>query len=356
MNVLMIGVDKTSIGGMRTVVENYMNNDEFREKINFRYIPSVINSNVIVKILFFLMAYIRILFTILFCKIDILHIHMAERTSVYREGLISVLGKALGRKVVIHMHGADIENWYNSLSERKKKISSSLIGSADKVIVLGDSWRPFMEKVVNDKNKVVVVYNAVSTYSRNNYNINATDLLFLGMIIPRKGIIDLLDAIMSIDCRLPKDVKVKLYGSDKNHNIINLIDSRNLQNRVEFCGWLNTKDKAKVFNDTMINILPSYNEGLPMTILETMAFGIPNISTAIAAIPEVIEDGKNGYLMSPGDRDTLGKRIIELVENPILREEFSENSYKTITENFSVDKHLDDIYNLYNELIYGQRQ
>ena len=53
----------------------------------------------------------------------------------------------------------------------------------------------------------------------------------------------------------------------------------------------------------MVNILPSYNEGLPMTILETMAYGIPNISTSIASIPEVLHNNDNGFLVKPGDID-----------------------------------------------------
>ena len=61
MKVLMVGVDKTSIGGMLTVVENYWNSDFFCKKTNLRYIPSVINKNPLIKILYFIIAFCNII-------------------------------------------------------------------------------------------------------------------------------------------------------------------------------------------------------------------------------------------------------------------------------------------------------
>lgn len=352
MNVLMVGVDKTSIGGMLTVVENYWNSEFFCKKTNLRYIPSVINKSPLIKILYFFIAFLRIFACILLHQIDIVHIHMAERTSVYREGLVAKLSKMLRCKVIIHMHGADIETWYNSLDAKRKSITRFFIGCADKVIVLGENWRCFMEKIVPEKSQIEVVYNAVPTPSRNMYNSRTRNIIFLGMIIPRKGIIDLLEAVKMIEKKLPQDVRILLYGDDKNKNINTLISERNLQNRVSFCGWLERKDKSSCFESAMINILPSYHEGLPMSILETMAYGIPNISTTIAAIPEVITDGKNGLLVKPGDVSSLAQNILSLATDEKLREKYSNASYETICKNFSIEKHLNHIISLYEKVLH----
>lgn len=75
-------------------------------------------------------------------------------------------------------------------------------------------------------------------------------------------------------------------------------------------GWLDKSKQNEVFSNIALNVLPSYNEGLPMSILETMAYGIPNISTRVAAIPEVISD-KNGYLIYTGDKKALKEAILE---------------------------------------------
>lgn len=351
MNVLMVGVDESSIGGMLTVVENYRNSDFFCEKTNLRYIPSVINRGVLTKIIFFVLAFFKIALCILFHRIDIVHIHMAERTSVYREGCVAMLSKILKCKVIIHMHGADIETWYESLSSSRKKVARCFIGCADKVIVLGENWRPFMEKIVRGKNQIEVVYNAVSVPSCNMYNRNARNIIFLGMIIPRKGIVDLLDAIKFINDRLPSDIQVLLYGSDKNNNVEKLISERNLKKRVFFCGWLDGKERANCFRSAMINVLPSYHEGLPMTILETMAYGIPNISTTIAAIPEAVKNGENGVLVKPGDVSSLANALLVLATDEKLREKFSVASYETVENKFAIENHLNQIISLYETLL-----
>ena len=108
MNVLMIGVDETSIGGMLTVVNNYKNNKEFCKMTNLKYVATVIRSNKLVKIKTFLCKIPEIISTIRNDKIDIVHVHMAERGSVFREGFVVLLANVMGCKTVIHMHGADI--------------------------------------------------------------------------------------------------------------------------------------------------------------------------------------------------------------------------------------------------------
>lgn len=354
MKVLMIGVDKTSVGGMWTVVQNYLTNAEFCRETNLRYIPTVVNSSVPVKILFFVVRYIQIILTIIFRRIDIVHIHMAERTSVYREGLVSVTAKALGCKVIVHMHGANIETWYNSQDDKRKKTIGKLIGSADKIIVLGENWKPFMQRVVNDKDghKVVVVYNAVDVPSNNFYNQKSNHLIFLGLLIKRKGIYDLLNAFKAALSKIPSNIELDLYGSLKEEDdVLSYIDRSNLQGRVNYKGWLPKDKQPEVFKDTLINILPSYNEGLPMSILETMAYGIPNISTNIAAIPELIKDQVNGFLIKPGDVDSLSECIIKICNNEIDLSLLSGNAYDTVKKSFSLPKHINNVLSLYESLL-----
>ena len=101
---------------------------------------------------------------------------------------------------------------------------------------------------------------------------------------------------------------------------------------------------------SMINVLPSYNEGLPMAILETMAQGIPNISTSIASIPEVLHDGKNAFLIRPGDVDALCRCLLKLVGDEDLRMAFSRKSYGLIKEAFSLDANIHKLKELYADM------
>ena len=353
MNVLMIGVDKTSIGGMLTVAENYLHSREFCQRTNLIYIPTVIRAGKLTKIITFLKVLPKIAVTIYKKRIDIVHIHMGERGSVFREGFVAWLAKRMGVRTVIHMHGATIEEWYDRQKRPVQRIASYFFGQADRMIVLGHAWVPFMERAMgkDKKQRIVVLHNAVSVRDKNEYHKDARNLLFYGVIVRRKGIDDLLRAFRTIADDIPKEVMLTIYGADLEHNIQEKIEKYHLEGRAVYLGWLSREDQEQCFAKTMLNILPSYNEGLPMTILETMAYGIPNISTDIAAIPEAVTDGINGRLVEPGEADQLAGAMKELILNSDLRERYSENAWKKIREEFSFKTHLSGLYRIYDELI-----
>ena len=87
-----------------------------------------------------------------------------------------------------------------------------------------------------------------------------------------------------------------------------------------------------------------------MTILETMAYGIPNISTNVAAIPEAVT-AENGAVICPGDVDRLASEILTLMQDPESRIQKSQIAYKNVKEAFSIDKHIERLLKLYRELV-----
>ena len=126
---------------------------------------------------------------------------------------------------------------------------------------------------------------------------------------------------------------------------------QNIENRIAYVGWIDAEQKKEILKNTMINVLPSYNEGLPMTILETMSYGIPNISTDIASIPEVINSGKNGFLIKPGDTRQLSEYIKQLCKNSKLRSSMSDQCWLEVTEKFGLDVHINILTEYLTELI-----
>jgi glycosyltransferase involved in cell wall biosynthesis len=198
--------------------------------------------------------------------------------------------------------------------------------------------------------KVTVVYNAVAVPEENQYNSASKNMLFLGVVGQRKGVYDLLQAVKQIDSKLPADVKRFIYGPDFEKKVEVAIAEQNLSERVKYCGWLAAEEKERVFADTAVNILPSYNEGLPMTILECMAHGIPNISTNVAAIPEAV-NSRNGILIRPGDIDHLARAIEMMMSDKEVRCSQSENAYENAKTRFSVETHLHNIIDIYRELV-----
>ena len=90
-----------------------------------------------------------------------------------------------------------------------------------------------------------------------------------------------------------------------------------------------------------------------MTVLETMAEGIPSITTRIAAIPEAVEDGWNGILLHPGDVEDLAEAILGLMTDPALRTRLGENAYETARDQFSLEQHMEKLASIYREISHS---
>lgn len=188
---------------------------------------------------------------------------------------------------------------------------------------------------------VVVLNNAVDTKEFKNININRNQkvnkLLFLGRLGKRKGTYDLIYAIKAL-----KDmgvlVKCIFAGDGEIEKAKMLAEELGVLNQLEFTGWIDTKKKMKLLKSIEVIVLPSYNEGLPMTILEGMASGKIIISTTVGAIPEVIIEEENGFLIEPGDIKKLAEVIKYVYENEEILEKISKNNIAKIDKYFNIKK------------------
>ena len=350
MRVLMVGVDKQTKGGMWTVAENYIQSNSFVAETNLQYVATSITGSVPKRLLFTARALLQIGWKLICNRFDIAHIHMAERGSVYRKNLVICMAKLFGCKIIIHMHGAEFETWYRSLDEKKQQGVRKILSKADRILILGEYWRKFVCSLVADRERVRVLHNAVQVPADNPYDPEAQELLFLGVVGKRKGVSDLMEAMKRIDSVLPKDNQLMIYGPENDISIEDAIRESGLTDRVQYRGWLTGENKAAVFARTAVNILPSYNEGLPMTILETMAYGIPNISTNVAAIPEAVT-AENGAVICPGDVEQLASEILNIVQDAESRRQKSKLSHERANEMFSMEKHICKLLEIYRELI-----
>jgi len=114
-------------------------------------------------------------------------------------------------------------------------------------------------------------------------------------------------------------------------------------------GMILGDSRFKHFADSDIFVLPSYSEGLPLSILEAMAFGLPIIATDVGAISEVVKS-KNGILIRPKDAEGLKKAIQKILDSP-KRDEYMKNNIQVIKENYTkqiMKRDLTRIYESFN--------
>ena len=348
MNVLMVGVGPKRVGGMWTVAEQYINSYEYNAKVNLTYIPTSTNGSIITRTIYMIIGYVRILNVLRKKDIEIVHIHMAEKGSTFRKGRIAKWAKKRNKKVIIHLHAGPFMAWFKSVTEAQQKKIKAIFECADLVLVLGEYWKKELSEILPQE-RMRVLYNGVDCPDENPYDSDAKNIVYFGVMRKEKGTYDLISAIKKINDQLPKETIVVLCGNDLEGDIWDTIKKEGLEERFLLPGWVTGEMKEEIYKNAMIDVLPSYFEGLSMTVLEAMARGIPVITTKISTMPEVL--GENTILLQPGDVDGLSKEILHLTFETEQRKRRSQDEYKRIQDIFSTKNHIQSVLDMYSSLL-----
>ena len=286
-------------------------------------------------------------------SVDLIHLHHTVGRNLFLSGFLVMLGKAYQRKVILHNHAADFREFYQGQSRAGRAIVRHIFMKADANIVLSQSWLNWYQSIAPAA-RWIRLYN-VSEIIPDRSMLNSVDrhhpsILFLGRLEKRKGIYDLLDVIPKVLDEIP-NAEFILAGDGDVAEIQNAVRARDLSARVSVPGYLDASQKAEVFGRAGIYVLPSYNEGLPMALLEVMAVGIVPIVTAVGGIPEVVVNGVNGILISPGDRQRLLEAIVYLYSEHKTRKELACKARQTIEESFSPEQYGRRLFEIYQAVL-----
>lgn len=347
--VLMIGSDLSVKGGIVSVIRNFLYCNCWKN-VDVLFVPTHIEGSIFQKLLYFYKAQKKIKKVIKLQNIKLVHIHVSERGSFLRKSRILKLAQKRGCKVILHHHGAEFEQYYQNSSAKQKAFIADVLKRADLNLVLSKRLVPMIQKI-SPQAKIEVLYNAVKTMDKNQYRPDAREMMMLGRLEQRKGTFELLEVIKEIDEKLPQDIRFRLCGDGDLEKVHAAIQKLEIGHRIAHVGWIQQKQKESIFKDSMCHILFSHNEGLPMAILETMSYGLVNISTNVASIPEVVINDKTGILVEAGDKEALGKAILKIAKDSEYRKKLSENAYQLINENFSLEKNVKILESYYKELL-----
>lgn len=346
--VLMVGPGRTVMGGISTVVNLYYESG-LADKVNLKYISSMEDGNKIKKLFVALRAYIQ------FCNniqnYDILHVHMAAQASFTRKALFIKKAHKYGKRIIIHQHSADFDEFYfNQCSNEKRTKVKNIFAMADKIIVLSEKWSDFFGANICNSEKIHVLYNGVRLpgYIKTDYSDH--NLLFLGRLGNRKGSYDLIAAAAEVVKKVP-DAMFYLGGDGEIKKSKAIIEEKGLTKNIHFLGWVKDNEKIGYLKKCSLFVLPSYHEGMPMSVLESMSYGLATISTNVGGIPQVIENGINGIRIEAGDVAGLAKTIICLMQNEEKKRRLGVAAVKHIAEKFDITLNVNKLSGIYAELI-----
>ncbi|MDX9786759.1 MAG: glycosyltransferase family 4 protein [Desulfobacterales bacterium] len=283
-------------------------------------------------------------------KSDIIHIHTASNVSFYRKSIFVVLSKILKKKVVLHIHGGGFGEFLNK-NYNKKRIIGCLITLSDKILCLSTTKANEITFPGISK-KIAIVSNPCpsQTYSIQRDKRHGLKIIYAGWIEKEKGVFDLILAFKEVyqkfgGCKLILAGKGQIKEGEK------IAIEQNVVDNVIFTGWLQRDDMNKAYSNADIFCLPSYCEGVPMSMLEAMAYGLPIITTPVGGIPDIIKHGENGLLFNPGDIHMLKNLMLQLISDQKLREKIGQNAKKYAQLNCSIPIIADKVSLIYKTLL-----
>ena len=347
MKVLMIGAGRDVRGGVSSVVNSYYDAglDKFCE---LTYLPTMEDGSKLKKLL--VAAGARVRFERLVKKNDILHVHMSADNSFYRKAIFIRKAHKEGKKIIIHMHGSTFDLFYKErCNDAQKQQVREIFAMADKVIALSEDWKEFLAEYICDEQKIVVVYNAVKIPEAYPKDYTNRKMLFLGILGQRKGTYDLIEVLPEILSKYP-DSHIYFGGDGEREQAERLCMEKGIIDHVTFLGWVRGAEKEKLLKKCSIYVLPTYHEGMPMSILEAMSYGMAVVSTYVGGIPHIITDNENGLLCEAGDKEALQEKLRKLLGNENLRKSLGQNAYETMARNFNVKENVKRVYGMYKEL------
>jgi len=363
----MIGPVAPPTGGMTVSLDNLVTS-ALKDKYDFHVLDITGYMVRTGSLNIFLIAYHQLrhlfgLISILMTKKPrIVHVHMTTAFYFYRRGVDIVICKLFGKKVIIHLHGGRFADFYRKSFVLGKWTIRSVLGLSDKIIVLSDYWKDFLSAVI-DAEKVSVVPNGVKLSEFRLEKDKKDELgipkdkklvLFMGPIGRRKGAFDMVDVVSAVVSKA-EDTFFVFCGQGEYKGEVDqfrrLVEEKNVSSHVNYAGNVTGQEKYNYYLSSDIFVLPSYVENLPISLLEAMAAGLPAIASDVGMIPELVQDGVNGFIIKAGDVTAIAERIIKLAQDKDLRISMGKRNLELVKERYDMPMMADKIDRIYKELL-----
>ena len=338
------------MGGISSVIKGHLSS-ALTQSFNFIIIPSHIDGSKIKKLAVALRGLLKTIAALSTQRIDVVHFHSGDFPSPLRKFFYFLIVKAFNKKVIFHVHGAlFITQFHKSLSLFKSLVVF-LLQHSDVVICLSKSWEANIKSIA-PLAKTVIIPNAIPipTLQPPTKAMGPFTVAFLGRIGYRKGIFLLLETIAKL-----RDQGISIYleigGNGKTSRMFESIHTLRLQDQIRYHGWIGPGRKDQLLRRVDAFVLPSYGEGMPMALLEAMAYGLPVVTTCVGGIPELVIDKHNGLLIEPGNRLALENSLKHLYAHPQSCNQLGKNARMTVLKNHDLDTMTERLHKTYENLM-----
>ena len=268
---------------------------------------------------------------------DIIHLSSSASLSLFKDWVIMRIARWKGVRAIVHFHFGRIpelqlkNNW-------EWRLLKKIVSLADEVIVMDERsesvLKEFSANVHNVPNPLSI---GVERYVNGEECEKRIDrqILFVGHVVKSKGIYDLVNA-----CKALQNVRLKIIGKVLEEDKQRIIASAGTDEWIEFAGTVSHYEVLREMQRSSVFVLPSYTEGFPNVIIESMYCGCPIVATDVGAIPEMLDakNGQNcGMCVPVGSVEQLKAAIELILDNPEYAESCGNHAKERVLKEYSMD-------------------
>lgn len=293
---------------------------------------------------------------------DIVHINPSlDFKSFLRDGIFILLAKFFKKKTIVFFRG-----WQKLFEIKIQRYGvwffKFFYGKIDAFIVLSEDFKtklkawgctqPIYREVTiadDDAFQGFNIHNAIAEREKS----DRWRILFLSRIVKGKGIYEAIEATFLLQTRFPQTELIIAGDGPDLENVKSFVEKNNIKN-ITFTGYVSGEEKTRLLIDSHIFCYPTcYGEGLPNTIIESMAFGLPIITRPVGGIADFFKDGEHGFLTESQKPDILANLIERLLADRALYRKVALFNYQYAQSNFLASQaalRLEEIYKSLNDV------
>ena len=251
-------------------------------------------------------------------------------------------------------------NWFLRIFEEK------MLERSDKIIAVSDFTRRELLQYYKVKgNKIRVIHNGVDVdkfqpardkrKAKEALGFSPDDIavLSVGRLYARKGLFTLIESMPDV-VRKFRNVKFIISGKGQSNEMKKLVNHATrlgMKNNIIFTGYFPDSKLPTLYQAADVFAFSTFYENLPFAVLEALSTGLPVVTTNVGGIPEMIEDGKNGFLVQPFNSKELADRILYYLEHPVAASEMGLLARKTIEDQFDWRLIVKKVVKVYDEAL-----
>jgi glycosyltransferase involved in cell wall biosynthesis len=355
--VWLVSPNPTSRGGVAAVARQIAVSSLTR-KYRISMLPTYAPGSMLGRLYRGATGIIQIATVMLFKKPDLVHIKVASGGSFARKIVVGAICRLQGVPVLVHVHGGGFDQFILRSPGFVRSAANWLFEGTPQMLTVSDRWAARLQPLF-PRARIEVLPNPIEVHryddlARARFARAVTGgaardpspmAIFLGDLLARKGAHDLVQSWPEVVRRFP-GARLVLCGTGDTDGLRALARTLGVEAQVEVPGWVEFEAKRRLLAEATVFVLPSHIEGVPISLLEAMASGLPSVVTPVGGILDAVKDETEALVVPVSDPPAIARAVNRIFESPALARRMGEAARARVVE-FDVSTfaaHLDRIY------------